>query len=146
MIIIILILLSVIKFFWVLNKKMKIFSYIYYHSFIPNKREYLKQFGKKYEIFASFRFFKTIFTIIDSNIIEIVFKINQNSIGRSFSFYPGSSIMKRILPHLDNDDWRRVKKIMVKGFKSKNIKIFNNLYKIILLNQFNSVILFLKMR
>lgn len=124
------------------DEDLKIFSCIYYHNFMPNKREYLKQFNKNFKILTSFRCLNKILTINDSKLIEIIFKLNQDSIGRSFSIYPGSSIMKSILPHLDNDDWRRVKNFMVKGFKSKNLKIFQSISEITTIDHLNSVLFF----
>lgn len=122
------------------SKNVKTFSKFYYQNFIPTNRENLRLASKKFLIYGSFRFSNKILTIQDNDLIQHIFIRNKDAIGKSFSIYPGSSIMKEILPHLDSKNWKRLKNLMIRGFSTKNLKNYQIITEDITKTCLNSVI------
>lgn len=123
-------------------RNVRTFSRFYFENFIPTKRENLRQATKIYTYYGSFRLFNKILTIKNIDLVQHIFKNNRDGIGRSFNIHPGSSIMKKILPHLDYSNWKRVKSLMIRGFSSKKLKHYQTIVDGITKDRFNSVIQF----
>lgn len=122
------------------SKNVKLFSIFYYQNFLPTKREHLRQASKSFLLYGSFRFLSKTLTILDIDFLQHIFTSNKDAIGRSFSIYPGSSIMNKILPHLEVENWKRIKKLMIRGFSTKNLKHYQTIVEEMIKSCLNSVI------
>ena len=105
-----------------LKNGFKIKSYFYFENFLPYSLEKQRHQNNKFEVALSFRFMKKVLTISNVIILRKIFIENKEKIGRSFDIYTGSSIMKFILPHLENPSWKKVKNIILKSFSFQCLK------------------------
>lgn len=90
---------------------------------MPKLRYSSTTWSVNFKIYGSFRNREKILTVNDINVVKDIFIRNYKSIGKSFSIYPGSTIMRKILPHLENSDWKRVKCSMLTAFSRSTLEV-----------------------